>query len=99
MQVPLRIKPNIASFARSILKKPLYPYQVEICEAILESILNNRGDIFTVMLSRQSGKNQLSAILEAYLLDRCADGMIIKAAPTFNPQITNSRRRLLTMLE
>lgn len=27
------------------------------------------------------------------------DGIIIKAAPTFNPQILNSRRRLMSVLE
>lgn len=90
---------GIQDFATDVLKKPLYPYQVEIANAILDSIYANRGDIITVMLSRQSGKNQLSAILEAYLLDLFKHGNIVKAAPTYMPQVINSRRRLMWMLE
>ena len=42
-----------ARFARHILGKPLYPYQYEIAEAILDSIEGQHGRIFTVMMSRQ----------------------------------------------
>lgn len=45
------------------------------------------------------GKNQLSAVLEAYLLFVYPQGSIVKAAPTYKPQIVNSRMRLLSMLE
>jgi hypothetical protein len=89
----------ISEFARSVLAKPLYPYQSVIAEAILASILEGRGEIFSVMLARQSGKNQLSAVLEAYLLATMPAGSIVKAAPTFTPQIVNSRLRLLSLLE
>ncbi|MDQ2884648.1 MAG: hypothetical protein M3Y39_01020 [Chloroflexota bacterium] len=90
---------SITRFASQILGKPLYPYQSEIAEAILASILNGQGRIFTVMLARQSGKNQLSAVLEAFLLTYMRQGTIVKAAPTFNPQITNSSLRLLSLLD
>jgi hypothetical protein len=33
------------------------------------------------MMSRQSGKNQLSAIIEAFLLFTRKEGMIVKSAP------------------
>lgn len=89
----------ITRFAQHILGRPLYPYQNTIAEAILTSIFEGRGHIYTVMMARQSGKNQLSAILEAFLLTCMPQGTIVKAAPTFNPQITNSRLRLLTMLD
>lgn len=89
----------IGRFAQHILGRPLYPYQREIAEAILSSVHTGQGKIFTVMMARQSGKNQLSAVLEAYLLAGMAQGTIVKAAPTFNPQITNSRLRLLSMLD
>jgi hypothetical protein len=88
----------IARFASHILGKPLYSYQSEIAQAILDSILGGHGRIFTVMMSRQSGKNQLSAVLEAYLLATMPQGTIVKAAPTFTPQIITSRLRLLTLL-
>lgn len=90
---------SIARFAQHVLGKPLYPYQCEVAEAIVDSIANGCGRVFTVMMSRQSGKNQLSAILEAYLLTCMKSGTIVKAAPTFTPQITHSRLRLLSMLD
>nr|HET6901037.1 hypothetical protein [Ktedonobacteraceae bacterium] len=90
---------QITRFARHILGKPLYPYQAEVAEAVLDSILGGHGRIITVMMARQSGKNQLSAVIEAYLLTCFAEGTIVKAAPTFTPQIINSRLRLLSLLD
>src|SRR5579885_3696691 len=90
---------HIARFARHVLGKPLYPYQSEIAGAILSSIFNGEGKIFSVMMARQMGKNQLSAVIEDYLLTCMQAGTIVKAAPTFTPQIINSRLRLLSLLE
>src|SRR5579863_8712182 len=91
-------KSPIARFARYVLKRPLYWYQIEICNAILDSINHERGELITIMCARQMGKNQLSAVLEAFLLTTRKTGTIVKAAPTFNPQIINSRLRLMAML-
>jgi hypothetical protein len=90
---------SVGDFARNIIKHPLYWYQEEISEAILSSILHRRGLTISIMLARQMGKNQLSAVLEAYLLTCMTEGTIIKAAPTFKPQIMTSRLRLLSMLD
>src|SRR5579859_4468358 len=99
-EAPMNISPqHIIAFARDILGKPLYPYQAEIAQAVLASILGGQGRIFTVMMARQTGKNQLSAIIEAYLLCSMSEGAIVKAAPTFNPQIHHSRLRLLSLLD
>src|SRR5260370_15235676 len=92
-------KANIGWFAENVLHRKLYPYQEEIGNRVLESILNNQGITFTIMLARQMGKNETSAILESYLLCAYESGTIIKGAPTFVPQITNSRLRLLSMLD
>ena len=89
----------ISRFAERVLGKPLYPYQSEIAAAILDSIRHQRGSVFSVMMARLSGKNQLSAVLEAYLLTSMNSGTIVKAAPTFSPQSINSRLRLLSMLD
>ena len=89
---------DIATFAGRVLGKPLYPYQLEIVETILESIEGGHGRIFTVMMARQAGKNQLSAVLEAYLLATREEGTIVKAAPTFSPQIRTSYERLHRLL-
>lgn len=90
---------SLAQFAEQVLQRPLYPYQIEVGEHILDSILGNKGLILTVMMARQSGKNQLSAALESYLLCLYTEGSIVKAAPTWRPQIINSRIRLLSMLD
>ena len=80
---------------------PLRPYQAAVREAVLASVRAGAGHTFSVMVSRQGGKNELSARLEAELLlrslDREADG--IKCAPTFEPQGRISLRRLWTRLE
>ncbi len=89
----------IERFAAYVVGQPLYPYQAQVANAIMYSIDHNLGSLITVMMSRQSGKNQLSAVIEAFLLFTRSEGVIIKAAPTFNPQIINSRRRLMQMLE
>ena len=84
----------IERFAAYLLGKPLYPCQAQVANAILHSIDHNEGAIITVMMSRQSGKNQLSAILEAFLLFSRREGTIIKTA-----QILTSCRRLMQMLD
>ncbi|GCE51104.1 terminase family protein [Thermosporothrix hazakensis] len=90
---------RIGWFAREVLGRPLYWYQEEVGDAILESVLSGAGRTFTVMFARQMGKNQLSAVLEAYLLFCMDEGSIVKAAPTYKPQVVNSRQRLLSLLE
>lgn len=90
---------GIGWFAREILGQPLYWYQELIGDAILDSIRGGHGRTFTVLMARQSGKNQLSAVLEAYLLCMWERGTIVKAAPTYKPQVINSKQRLLHMLD
>jgi len=88
-------------FSQHVIGLPLRPYQTEPLTAIVDSALNRRGLTFTVMMSRQAGKNELSAQLEAYLLTlfHRRGGQIVKAAPTFKPQIVNSMLRLQGILE
>ena len=59
-----------------------------------------RGLTFTVVFPRQAGKNELSAHLEAFLLHHYQrqGGSIVKAAPTFRPQVVNSILRLEQLL-
>jgi hypothetical protein len=90
---------SIGSFAEHILEKPLYPYQIEAGNAILESVLSGAGRTITCLCARQTGKNQLSAVLEAYILFAMESGTMVKCAPTWKPQAVNSRMRLLSMLE
>lgn len=74
----------------------LRPYQLTVARAILQAVQAHQGGLITVMMSRQAGKNELSAQLELFLLLRHADtgGQIVKCAPTFRPQLRNSLVRL-----
>jgi hypothetical protein len=86
-------------YARQALDRTFYPYQIEIAKAVLDSVLNHRGLTFSILLARQMGKNEVSALIEAYLLKCMEEGTIVKAAPTYKPQIINSYSRLLSLLE
>jgi hypothetical protein len=96
-----RLLADVDLFSRHVVGTPLRPYQLEPARAIIDSVLHRRGRTFTVMMSRQAGKNELSAQLEAYLLNlfQRRGGAIDKAAPTFHPQIVNSMLRLERTLE
>src|SRR5437867_13222314 len=87
-----RVVTDFRQFSRQVIGTPLRPYQMEPAQAILHSILHHQGLTFTVMMSRQAGKNELSAQLEAFLLMRFQRTQtdIVKAAPSFHPQLTNS---------
>ncbi len=96
-----RLLTDIELFSRHVVGVPLRPYQLEPARAILDSVLRRRGLTFTIMMSRQAGKNELSAQLEAFLLTlyQRRGGSIVKAAPTFRPQLVNSVMRLERSLD
>lgn len=87
---------DVRRFSRLVLERPLREYQLEPADAILASALHAQGETFAVMMSRQAGKNELSAQLEAYLLNlfRRSGGSLVKGSPTFKPQTLNSILRL-----
>lgn len=91
---------SLESFSRLAAPRRLRAYQLEAGEAIVRSVLEGAGKTFTVMMARQSGKNELAAQLEAYLLHLFAGhgGQIVKAAPSYRPQIINSIIRLREVL-
>lgn len=74
----------------------LRPYQAEVARAVIASVMGRQGLTFSVEIARQGGKNELSAIIELWLLMLFAGrgGSLIKAAPTLKPQARNSLRRL-----
>lgn len=74
----------------------LRPYQAEVGRAVLESVRGRRGLTFTVEISRQGGKNELSAQLELLLLtlNMARGGDLVKGSPTFRPQGLISLGRL-----
>ena len=78
----------------------LRAYQTPAAQAIVQSVLQRQGLTFVVMFPRQSGKNELQAQIEAYLLALLCQGRaeIVKVAPTWRPQGQNALRRLERVL-
>ncbi len=78
----------------------LRKYQRGVAEAVVTSVLRHQGKSFVVMFPRQSGKNELQAQIEAYLLMLFSQdgGDIVKISPTWKPQSLNAMRRLESTL-
>ncbi len=79
----------------------LRKYQKEPAQSIVESVVKKQGLSFVVMFPRQSGKNELQANIEGYLLMIYSekDEDIVKVSPTWKPQSYNAMRRLERVLE
>lgn len=80
----------------------LRPYQAEPARAIIRDARRAAGNTFTVLMSRQAGKNELSAWIEKVLLiaNMARVGAVgVKTAPTLRPQLHNSIRRLRAHLD
>src|SRR3990172_5204281 len=86
--------PHSARYHKEVIR--LRPYQAEAARAVLADVRSARGSTFTVMMSRQAGKNELSAWLEKVLLTLhiASGGTGVKCAPTFRPQLLTSIERL-----
>jgi hypothetical protein len=96
-----RFLSDIRWFSRLVVGRPLREYQLQPAYAILDSVLNGKGLSFAVVFCRQAGKNEVSAQLEGYLLNlfQRKGGQIVKAAPTYRPQLVNSKLRLEEVLD
>ena len=91
---------DVARFTEHASGLKLRAYQMPVAQAIVDSVIHKRGDSFVVMFPRQSGKNELQAQIEAYLLTLTSqtNGEIVKASPTWKPQSINAMRRLERVL-
>lgn len=89
-----------ASFSSLAGGLTLRSYQIPVARAVVDSVLNARGLSFVVIFPRQSGKNELQAQLETYLLARLAafPAEFVKVSPTWKPQSLNAMRRLERVL-
>lgn len=78
----------------------LRAYQQQVATAILDSVFQHKGLTFVIMFPRQSGKNELQAQIEAYLLILLSQSSaeIVKVSPTWKPQSLNAMRRLERVL-
>jgi len=87
---------DVDSFVDSASIITLRDYQRGVAQAITRSIFEGAGRSFVIMFPRQSGKNELQAQLETYLLALYVDSPceIVKVSPTWKPQTLNAMRRL-----
>lgn len=76
-------------------------YQRVVASAVIDSVVRHSGHSLVVMFPRQSGKNELQAQLEAYLLALYASQPVemVKFSPTWRPQSQNAMRRLERVLK
>jgi len=91
---------DVDTFVDSCSQITLRKYQRGVAQAITKSIYTSAGLSFVIMFPRQSGKNELQAQLETYLLtihylNPCD---IVKISPTWKPQTLNAMRRLELVL-
>ncbi|MEK4879323.1 terminase [Paenibacillus sp. FSL R5-0908] len=92
------LRENLREAWRLLRRNDPFDYQLEVCDAIIYSCLAGLGWQFTVMQTRQSGKNEESAFIEQYLLlygwyhGTKISG--VKFAPVHKPQVQASMDRL-----
>ena len=92
---------DIKVFINATSTIKLRDYQIGPARAIVESVKARAGRSFVIIYPRQSGKNELQAQIECYLLFLLSeqDTEIVKASPTWKPQSINAMRRLERTLE
>lgn len=93
--------PNVREFSRVAWPSmEMREYQVRVAAEIVRSVLRGGGRQFALVFARQSGKDEMLAQLEAYLMCSYSlrGGSIVVVNPTMRPQGNISRRRLLDRL-
>ena len=87
-------------FAKGAIKTELRSYQCAVAYAIFNSVVNQRGFNFVVIFPRQTGKNELQAHLEVFILTLLSrrEVEVIKVAPTLIPQARISQWRFERVL-
>jgi hypothetical protein len=92
---------NVDHYAEGASGLHLRSYQQCVATAIVKSVTTNQGLSFVVIFPRQSGKNELQAQIEGYLLTLLmrTPAEIVKVSPTWKPQSLNAMRRLERVLE
>jgi hypothetical protein len=92
---------DIVMFSKTASGIELRKYQIAVAASVVNSVLKNLGLTFVVVFPRQSGKNELQAQIETYLLTVLShtDAEIVKVSPTWKPQTQNAMRRLQRILD
>jgi len=86
---------DVLSFSEFGSGVKLRAYQQEPALAIVDSVFKKKGLTFVVIFPRQSGKNELQAAIEVFLLQSLfnMNAEIVKVSPTWKPQSQNAMRR------
>ena len=94
----LKSLPYFTKYAGSLA---LRNYQVDPAAAIIDSVIHRKGLSFVVIFPRQSGKNELQAQIQTYLLTIFSklDVAIVAVSPTWKPQSYNAMARLERVLK
>lgn len=92
---------DVVIFSQAASGIKLRAYQEQVARAVVDSVIHKRGLTFVVIFPRQSGKNELQAQIETYLLTLYAyrEAEIVKVSPTWKPQSFNAMRRLERILK
>ncbi len=87
---------DVAFHRKMFYDLPLFAPQTEAISLIEEHIKNKTGKVITVRSARQTMKNECSAMLcvRALLHYREQGGIYIRTAPTWRPQVLNSKLRV-----
>jgi hypothetical protein len=91
---------DVVPFVRCASGLQLRGYQEAVARAIVRSVLGGQGHSFVVIFPRQSGKNELQAQLQAYLLTLFSGqrAEMVQVCPTWKPQAANAMSRLEAVL-
>lgn len=91
---------DVVLFVRYASGLKLRRYQEAAARAIINSVLHHKGLSFVVIFPRQSGKNELQAQVQTYLLTLLSGDRneIVQISPTWKPQAENAMRRLEEVL-
>jgi hypothetical protein len=91
---------DVAKFCRYGSGLTLRKYQLKPAKAIVDSVVHKRGLSFVVIFPRQSGKNELQAQVQTYLLTifSMLEAEMVSVSPTWNPQAHNAMRRIERVL-
>ncbi len=87
---------SVVKFSRHFVGIELYPYQAAAAKAIVKSVFARDGKTFVLIFSRQSGKDEMLAIITLFLMFRFYElgaDMVI-AQPTYKPQTINAMERV-----
>jgi hypothetical protein len=92
---------DVETFCELSAGLKLRRYQLQVAQDIVTSVMQGLGLTFVVIFPRQSGKNELQAHLETYLLTLLhqEDVEMVKVSPTWKPQSLNAMRRLERVLK